>query len=272
MYKLLLTIVSFLFLFPAVAQTQDEILAEGFLLYNSERASWLGTDLFMAKFPDKKDKIGGYLSYSDGDKHKCIFYDKDTDPGVLATITFDDSFVVEVANVNTDVRKLNSTEKDLYIIRTAALAEINKDTLFERYENTNFNLIPMIIKEQKKVYILTGPENNGVLLFGNDYLITFDKKNTVKTKKRLHNNLIVLEYGKEENQISSIHSHNEKTGDLITATDICTLLLYGPYTPWKTHYVISKGNVSIWDIQKEELIVMTRKAWDRMNESQDKKK
>ncbi len=270
MYKALLLVVLSLCIAPAYSQSQDEILAEGWLMYHSERASWLGTDIFMEKFPEKRDKIGGYLSYTEGQNHRCIFFDKQDDPEVLAAITFDESFVVEVADINTDPRKLNEQERELNAMRTKALEETYKDTeLFKRYENTSYNYVPLIIKGKKKVYILTGPSNTGVVIFGNDYLITFDKKNTIISKKQLHNNIIPIEYG-EGNIISTIHSHKDETGDLITATDICTLLLYGPYASWQSHYVISDKNVSIWNCQKEELVVMTRKAWDRINEHQQK--
>lgn len=69
-----------------------------------------------------------------------------------------------------------------------------------------------------------------------------------------------------------MHSHLPETGDLITATDICTLKLYGKYAQWGQHYVISQENVSIWDCHKQALLVMTRKAWDRISKDQEKNK
>lgn len=274
MNKLLLTVLTLLLTTVSFAQTQDEILAEGWLMYYSERASWHGTDIFMEKFPEKRDKIGGYLSYTDEtDKmHKCIFFDKQSDPGVLATISFDKNFQVEDAVINTDDRKLTAIEKQLYIIREKALDAVgeDKDGLFQFYENTNYNMVPLIVKGQKKVYILTGPTNSGVVIFGNDYLLTFDKNDKLKSKKKIHNNILPVNYKDGMIQTSGFHSHLDSTGDLITATDICTLLLYGPYTGWDTYTVVSDKNVSIWDCKKETLLVLTRKAWDRIAEHQEK--
>lgn len=269
----LLALFAFLLLniLSANAQTKDEVLAEGWLMYHSERASWHGTDIFMAKFPEKRESIGGYFSYTDNKSHKCVFFDKEVNPGVLATITFDDSFVVEVADINTDVRKLNEYEKDLYTIRKVALAEVSKDTLFKHYERTSLNFIPMIVKGKKKVYLLTGPSESGVVIFGNDYLITFDKKNNITSKKVLHKNIIPITYGEKEDNSTTMHTHLESSGDLITATDICTLLLYGPYASWNKHMVISRKNVSIWSCKTEELFVMTREAWDKINEDGKKR-
>lgn len=253
------------------SQNQDEILAEAWLLYNSEMASWHGTDIFRARFADRSDKVGGYFSYSEGHEHTCIFFSTDDDPDVLASITFTDNFVPEAAMVKDTPRKLTSFEKDLFTIRQKALSESVTDTLFKRYNNTNLNFIPLIVKDKKKVYVLTGPTVTGVVIFGNDYLIEFDKKNNIKKKRALHANIIPIEYTDNPGETTTMHSHVEETGDLITATDICTLLLYSPYTHWEQHYVVSKKNVSIWNCKKDELLVLTREAWDRINEHQREK-
>lgn len=132
-------------------QKQDEILAEAWLLYNSEMASWHGTDIFRARFADKTDKVEGYFSYSEEDKHTCIFFNNDNDPDVLASIIFNGNFVPEAAEVDDAPRKLTALEKDYYTIRQKALQESINDTLFKRYDNTNLNFIPLINGNKKKV-------------------------------------------------------------------------------------------------------------------------
>jgi hypothetical protein len=253
-------------LFPAalLAQSQDEVLAQGWLLYKSEKASWHGTDIFMERFPKKKTSIGGYISYTEGNVSKCIFYDQEEKPNVLAAITFDDKFKIDEAKVDTSSRKLTMLESELSELRNKAASHIETDTIFKHYENTGYNLIPLIVKKKKMVYVLTGPKVNGVVIFGNDYLIEFDSKNNIKSAKQLHANIIPIEMG-DENAESTIHSHTDKTGHLITATDICTLLLYAPYTHWKSHTVISSKNVSVWDVSKKELLVLTREAWEKIS-------
>ena len=100
------------------------------------------------------------------------------------------------------------------------------------------------------------------MLFGNDYLLTFDKNNKLSKQKQLHLSLIPIEYGKKDEIEGSIHSH--VIDDLITSTDICTLMLYGKFAKMKTHYVMSKKYVSIWDCKKETLVVMTREAFEKI--------
>jgi hypothetical protein len=41
-----------------------------------------------------------------------------------------------------------------------------------------------------------------------------------------------------------MHNHLHETGDLITSTDICTLMLYGKIYNMKQHFVISEKYVS----------------------------
>src|ERR1700741_3819108 len=69
----------------------DSITAEGKRLYQSEMASWYGTDIFVANYKDRT-KIGGYLSYMDKDTARCIFFSKGDAPVVIGTISFDDSY------------------------------------------------------------------------------------------------------------------------------------------------------------------------------------
>jgi hypothetical protein len=253
--------------FPAVAQSnkeRDKILAEAYILYNSERASWHGTDIFLQRYPNLRDKAKGYFSYTENKVHRCVFFDGEQKPNVLFSATFDDSFVVEAAALDTVARKFTVTEADLHTIRQKSLELATTDTLFKHYENTSLNFIPVVSGKEKKVYVLTGPNITGVVVLGNDYLVEFDKKNNITSKRALHKNIIPLEYSKDAEGGTSMHNHQETTGDLITATDVCTLMLYGPYANWQTHMVLSKNNVSIWDCTKNNLVIMTRDAYDKI--------
>jgi len=255
-----------------IDKQKAEVVAEGKLLYKSEMASWYGTDLFMEKYKEKEN-IGGYLSYSNGNLSKCIFFSKGENPKVIGTISFDETYNPKTANSSFDERTFSQEELDLYTIRKNALTAINSDTIFKQYENTNLNLIPIISNNEKKVYVLTGPTGNDVVIFGNDYLLTFDKNNKHKKSKRLHANIIPVKYGddKENISIASMHSHLPDTSDLITATDICTTMLYEKFTSWSTVYVMSQKYVSIWNCSKDELTVITREAFDKIQENDGKK-
>jgi hypothetical protein len=272
-FTFLLTLLSF----HAFAQdnpTADAqpIVAEGKLLYKSEMASWYGTDLFLENYK-KSENIGGYFSYTDNELVKCIFFSKEDKPKVIGTISFDSTYNTKAASINLTERDFTKTENDLFEIRKLALTEINDDSLFQTYKNTNLNLIPLINGKDKKVYVLTGPKNSGVVIFGNDYLLTFDDNNKLLVKKQLHKNIIPVYYGgKEENKqgAGAMHSHLPETGPFMTATDICTLMLYEKFAKWEQHIVVSEKYMNIWSCKTDQLTVIPKSTIDKINNDEGK--
>jgi hypothetical protein len=271
---LTLTLVSSLFGQDDLQKTEASITAEGKRLYKSEMASWYGTDIFLEKFKDRRENLGGYFSYSENDMNTCLFFSKGDQPKVIGSITFDNSFKVDQAKVDGQTRDFTRYEEAIYLIRKKALAEISSDTLFKTYQNTNLNIVPLYDSSSRRVYVLTGPTVNGVVVFGNDYLITFDNANNLIAKKRLHQNIIPLNYGQEKGkvEVASMHSHLPETGDMITATDICTLMLYEKFPKWQQHVVMSGKYVSIWDCEKDTLAILTRQAWEKISSDQGSKR
>ncbi|MBS7788301.1 hypothetical protein KIH23_13415 [Flavobacterium sp. CYK-55] len=252
-----------------------QTVEEGKKLYASEMASWYGTDLFVDKYKDR-DKIGGYFSYVDNPKKStCVFYGKGENPKIIGTMVFDETYNVNTADYNLLEREMTELEKDYYSLRLKTQEYVRKDTIFKRYENTTLNVVPLIDKDERKVYLLTGYNGSKkIVVYGNDYLITFDKNNNIKEAKKLHASYLPFEYGDKDGNktIVGMHSHVDLSGDLISPTDICTTMLYKKLTNWETYYVISKKYVSIWDCKNDNLVVMTRKAWDRMNKEIEKRK
>jgi hypothetical protein len=274
----LIIIVSFFVAISTFSQQVDlvkkaqEITEEGKFLYRLEMAAWHGTDIFLESFKEKA-RIGGYFTYIEKDTPKCLFFSKGDIPKVIGVVSFGDIKVVETATIDFKERDFKQDEKELYTMRTTALQEIQQDTLFKKYTNTNFNLIPVIYKDERKVYVLTGPKKEGVVLFGNDYLMVFDKQDNLLEKKEIHRNLIPIKFEMEEQDeskkiVASVHSHAVETGEFITPTDICTLMLYGKFTGWKRHIVISENYVSIWDCISESLVIMTTEEYERMRDEE----
>jgi hypothetical protein len=270
--KLLLTLIPALFSLNIFSQNIDlkktagEITEEGKYLYKLEKAAWDGSDIFTESFKEK-ERIGGYFSYIDKDIPKCLFFSKAENPKVLGVVSFGDIKVVETATIDFKQRDFKENEKHLYAIRRKALSEIQRDTaLFKTYTNASLNLIPVIRNGEKRVYVLTGPKVTDVVLFGNDYLITFDERNNLKDKTEIHRNLIPIEFEKGQNTVGAMHSHAFGTSDFITPTDICTLMLYAKFAAWKLHIVISQQYVSIWNCDAETLTLMTKDDYDRMEE------
>lgn len=234
-----------------LTQTAEAIVAEGKMLYRSEMASWHGTDVLEARFKHKMTQLSGYFSYADGKQTKCVFFNKQEKPAPILTLSFNENFDVSSVKIDTSVRSFTTTELDYFIIRQQALKAARTDTTFKHYNNANLNFIPIVDKDTKRVFVLTGPRVNGIVIFGNDYLLTFNGKNELLSTKRLHRNIIPINYTKEPAETA--HTHLPETGDFITSTDICTLMLYGKFTNWKNHVVIAEKYKSVWNCEKGTL-------------------
>lgn len=267
MTKLILTVFVLVSSLSAFSQTDletraKEISDEGKMLYRLEIAAWHGSDIFKTSYKEPWH-IGGYFAYMDEDKPKCLFFSKAEKPKVIGVVSFGDMIVVETATIAFKEREFSNKEQELYTIRAKAFEEVQTDTLFKAYNNTNLNLIPLIYNGEKKVYAITAPKVVGTVLFGNDYLFAFGKNNSLIEKKQIHRNLIPIEFDNNKETIATVHYHASETGEFITPTDICTLMLYSKFTKWKTHYVVSENYVSIWDCEKEELTILTREDYDK---------
>lgn len=250
----------------SLEKLKSEVVKEGFLLFESEKASWHGTDLFMEKFSDKS-RIGGYVSYTKENTPVCIFYSKDDNPKVIGTIRFDKEFKLKNAIVDLKERNMNAVEKIYVDLNNKARERIMNDTIFKMYQNTNYNLVPIVNGKERKVYVLTASSKPGTVIIGNDYLISFDNKNAIKKTERLHRSMLTFNYG--DGTIAPMHNHLDGFCEVITATDICTTMLYQHLTGWENHYVVSKKYVSIWDCIKNDLVVMKYEDWLKTIENKE---
>jgi len=254
----------------------DKILKEGQLLYRLEKASWYGTDFLLNNFPKMKDSAGGYLSYVTAENHvNNIFFDRSSPHKVLITFEFDS--LPKHGPLSFDPRKRAATkqEQDLIAIRQDAVKKMakNEDKFFMFYEKTSLNPIPLITPTERKVFFLTGPHEDGFVLIGNDYLLNYDNDNKLVSKIKLHNTLIKLAFKSNDSKnptTATVHTH--VVTELITSTDICTLLLYKEFTEWKSHLVVSKDFVSIFDMNTEKLVTMTYDAFKKMSDGAKEKK
>ncbi|WP_422107870.1 hypothetical protein [Winogradskyella sp.] len=247
----------------------DKILKEGQLLYRLEKGSWYGTDHLFEKFKDKRDSIGGYLSYEDENSNiTTVFFNRYDPDKVLIRYKFDSIPKVLPISMDTINTKVLDLENDLRTILDDAKikAQENKNAFFSFYNNTALNFIPLVNKEERKVLVLTGPKISGVVLIGNDYQLNYDNENNFRDKFKIHSTLLQFQYKSKDQQnqtVSTVHSH--VNSDFISSTDICTLLLYRDYVEWTQHIVVSEKFVSIFDLKKESLVALTKEAWEKIN-------
>ncbi|MFT4024157.1 MAG: hypothetical protein QM664_10285 [Flavihumibacter sp.] len=256
--------------FTAIA---DSLKAEGMRIYQSEITSWHASDIFIDKYKTPGN-IGGYFSYKEGDAFICTFINKGDHPRVIGTVQLDSSFNPQKTQTTLTEREMTAKESEYYLLRTAAYATLQKGGPFERYDNTRLNIVPLINGNDKKVYVLTGPTSNGMIIFGNDYLLQFNAANEWLSTKKIHTTLLPVEFdptGINDPQ-AGIHSHQPATGEYITATDIATLLLYQKFARWDNYIVVAQNHVSVWNCVNNSLFITTREAWEKTYRQQKKKR
>ncbi len=251
-----------------------EIQAEAFKIYRSEKASWLGTDIMQEVYDSGiPSNLKGYFSYATENTVRCVFYSNDSIPKILLTIEFDPSFDPEKTTVADYAREFSEREKEYYLLRKSVESVLIADTgFFKYYKNTNYNIVPVIDEQSKRVYILTATTTAATILFGNDYLLEFNSNNQLTSKTKLHNNLITIPTDTSGEVVSGYHTHIGKTSEFITSTDICTILLYRPYVKWSTYNVISGKYISIWSNETNNLVILPNKTVKKIVESERKRK
>ncbi len=245
----------------------DSILNEGKFLFRLEKASWHSSDDFNANFKELLNSFKGYFSYEvPGDAVYSVFYDQSSPAKVLVRYRFANLPKSTELTADTKHPDMNAIEKDLMALREEAIARIpeDKDTIFRFYENTRFNLIPIVRNGEKKVVVLTGPTKNEVLI-GNDYELFFDESNRLTSKRRIHNALINLtDLRQEKEKKVEFSMHNHIISEYIDATDICTLLLYKFMLVEDQHLVFSEKYVSLFNIKDQTLTIIPREVFEIM--------
>lgn len=273
MKKVFATTLILFFILNAAQDLQKiakEITDGGTALYRSEMASWYGTDVFMENYK-QPENISGYFSYLDDGVPKCIFFSKENK--VIGTISFPTNYNPKDSKLDLTERDFTLLESDYFDLRLKARKRTKNDTIFKYYKDSNYNFVPLITKNEKKVYILAGTDLNNLVLFGNDYLIHFSKNNEITKVERLHKSLIeqTIVDVKVGKTVSGIHSHVLEDWPFITPTDICTLMLYQKFTNWENYTVVSKKYTSFWNCKSNSLVILKTDAVRKINEDHKKR-
>ena len=272
---------------------KKEILGEGLALYTLVLANWTSNDLYYEN-EFNTGIVKGYLSYRDKDTIKTIFWKEvDTTSAEYKAKIFkqvgdtvadlnqekkklqDTRFIIKtiryakmnVSKDNSEIRdeeerNPNEKEKILMDYRKEVYDMISKDTsFFKQYEGTVFKAVPFDAGKQVKVYIYSSVKKEGIVPFGGDYLLLFDKKtNELVEKKDLHRECIFIsgQYKGKSYDASkaTIHSHKPGAAELITPTDIATLLLYKSQIEWDEHHVIAGKYTCVFTLVDRKLDII----------------
>jgi len=235
------------------------IKEEAMLLYRFERASWLASDIIAPIFQDSVSSIKGYFSYWDERGTKCVFFNGEDEPMVIATITFDIAFSNNGTKADLNRRPLTPKEKEIFSLRKATYELLASDTTFKFYNNANFNVVPIVTDTRRDVYAISASQQQGVLLLGNDYLMKFDKHNKLVSNTPLHSTIIPFEYpAPVDSSTGDLHIHYPENSPYISPTDICTAMLYKDVTGHNAYSTVSEDYICIWHCNTQTLTILLK--------------
>ena len=204
----------------------DSVLVEAHLLYKYEKAAWISTDLAKENKTVKKD-YGGFFAYEEQEEIRVIILGKKSQ-NCIAEYSFANDFS-KPKSVKTDSRELSDKEKKLIEVREKIVDNLSDP----KYEVTipdgySPNLILLPFAEKYKLYIIMGTSQKDVIPFGNDYLFIADKNGEIENWQKFHSRIIPGYTKMNGNKVRELTHSHLRTTPLITATDICTFMLYAP--------------------------------------------
>lgn len=266
-------------LFPQVLLAQknlqkesSRILNEAKFLYRIEKANWLATDILIEKNNELLKKVKGYAAYNKNENTIAFFWDQEQ--RIIFSVGFNGHPEELKYTIYREERTATAYEKKIISMRNKILDAMrsNSDKFFSFYEGINPNIVPILNKKESYAYVLSASnDSDGNLLIGNDYKIVFNKRGNISQKKKLHNSLIKLPTKNEKTEkiVGSIHSHVIEDLPYMTATDICTFMLYKDILGLTNHTVVSKKYYSIFDAENRTFIIITSKAMEKINSDQE---
>ncbi len=284
---------------------KNRILTEGLALYTMILANWTSNDLYYEN-EFNTGYVKGYLSYKDKDTLKTIFWrETDTTSAEYRAKNFqqvgDTGAVAAQNKTATELRvivktigykKMNVTKKNglideaereptekekmLMDFRAMVYKEINSDTsFFKRYAGVQLKAILMEAGKQIKVFVYSSTTKEGVVPIGGDYILIYDKKEkTLVEKTDLHKDFFFIstQYKGKSYDASKSTQHNHKDGaaELITPTDIATILLYKSQLEWDEHHVIAGKHTCVFTLIDRNLTIVPTAVFENLKKKKIK--
>jgi hypothetical protein len=132
----------------------------------------------------------------------------------------------------------------------------------------------VILKETIEFYGIAGSKSSNKIAFGGDFFMEYDLtlENKINKWDLIHRNIIPYDFSELKDKLSLIdnlyHNHKGSTGDFITATDLCTMLLYKDFIPTNKFAVKSKHYYSEFNNETLDLNIYTNKFLSKVNKDE----
>jgi hypothetical protein len=163
---------------PAVSEVEQQAIRDagtrGALLYAYDQAAWHGTDEMMAKLPDARSKVGGWIVDGPAEAPQLVFFDRDTAaPHAVFVADFRNGKLVS-SRVAGPGEPALSPERRRLIAARAAATEALKAKGFQRCSAQAMNTVvlpPAAPDAPIYVYLLTPQPDMNTIPFGGHYRV-----------------------------------------------------------------------------------------------------
>ena len=243
----------------ALMNQLDSVLIEGNLLYKYEKVAWISNDLALEN-PIVKEEFHGYLTYEEQGEIKTIILGENLQTCV-AEYVFENNFN-QPKSVEIGKRELSNKEKTLVDVREKILENIFDKNEYEvtvPIEGYNLNFILLPFANKYKLYIITGTTESNLVPLGNDYIFIANENGEIESWHKFHS-ILIPGYSTIDGQKvrGLIHTHLPTT-PLMTATDICTFMLYAPFFDLETLTVLH-GRIRVamkYSLKENQITIST---------------
>lgn len=242
--------------FPSFGQTVDLKTQAGRILQQGDNFyRLLVANSKTLQLNDTDDLI---FTYNENEQLVSIAFHKDKSDKISRTVRFDWKSLEMISD-----NKESRTETEM--------ERLFKKMVLNMYASTMYFPLPKsfwaIIESQDaafSAYLIPRQESNTELILGNDFLFKYKQNGEFKDFKHLHNNAIPIptKFQNKDELEGTLHTHANRNDDFITALDIATILSYKQKVDWTKHLVTSNKYVSIFDMDKMTLEIITRKDYE----------
>jgi hypothetical protein len=265
---------------------RDSVFAEAKELYYLERAAWVATDLCANRLKEEKIPFKRYGTIKRDSTVQTFFYGGSAGAyKVYASARFPAKSISEAtAVVSWEVRPVDNFEND-WISKYNAAFKYLDTTIVSNYQNISLCVQILDKSWGWQMYLMSGTTLSTGIALGNDAVIKFKRKGQnsndfTVSRRRLHKSLVWTPFAGQNAQgeySQSMHKHLLDDG-VFTASELCMLMLYRNYYPWKISVAIGNTYYSQYDKESDYYLLLTteaiKKIWnhqDKLNKERQKK-
>jgi hypothetical protein len=169
----------------ATEEYKDEVMDA--YLFSMLELTKLNATIFYPGLKDNQNHLVGFFPMKDGKNYKCLYWRADPAPEIYATVSLNDMAELSSAKLDTTVRQFTKEEAGLFRISDAAFLDyvltVDTSTVPKK---SYLNVIPLVTKLGKRVYINHMADGSDRLLFGYEVIYNFDKEDSIVSRVKPH--------------------------------------------------------------------------------------